>query len=328
MFGVLGWDPTWQRRMPAEIKTAWTLAAVATWTTFGGLAVLALAHVPRQRLWLPIVVMAAGWMVISVIQVLVRRRILEQLDAEADQNAARRIQAHLLPTTMPQLPGIDVSAHYAPYRHVGGDFYDAVALDDSRLMVAIADVSGKGMAAAFLTASLQPLLLLVRERELALDHMASAMNRHLVRHTDARRFVTMVFAVLDPVARQLSYVNAGHNPPLGIAGRGDVLRLDPTGPALGMIETATYTSRTVPLQPGTSLLFYTDGLTEWRNHRDQMFAEERVAATLHACRRASAARLLDTMLQEVAAFAGGADAEDDVTMVAVHVRAKASRPAA
>ena len=205
---------------------------------------------------------------------------------------------------------------------MGGDFYDAIALDHSRLMVAIADVSGKGMPAAFLTASLQSLLHFARERELALDDMAGAMNRHLVRCTDARRFVTMVFAVVDPLSRQLSYVNAGHNPPLGIAARGDVLRLDPTGPALGMIEAATYTSRTLPLPPDTSLLFYTDGLTEWRNHRDEMFGEERVARTLDACRPASGGRrLLDTMLDEVAAFAGGAEADDDVTMVAVHLRA-------
>jgi sigma-B regulation protein RsbU (phosphoserine phosphatase) len=127
--------------------------------------------------------------------------------------------------------------------------------------------------------------------------------------------------VVDIGSRQLSYVNAGHNPPLGVGAEGHFLRLDPTGPALGILDNASYTCVTVPVPPDTSFLFYTDGLTEWRDRREEMFDEERAAARLNACRGQPAEVLVTSMLGAVTQFAGGAEPEDDVTLLAVHVRA-------
>jgi sigma-B regulation protein RsbU (phosphoserine phosphatase) len=260
-----------------------------------------------------------AWVVFSAIQVVVRRQVLDRIDAEDDQRAAQRIQARLLPSRLPEMPGLDLAAHYSPFRQVGGDYYDAVALDDSRVLVTVADVSGKGTAAALLAANVQALLHFSQQHETRLDLIAGAINRHLRRHTDTGRFVTMVLAVLDRGEGRLSYVNAGHNPPIGVDGAGRPLRLDATGLPLGMMDGRPYTTGEVALTPGTRLLFYTDGLTEQRNRRDEMFGDDRVLAALLSTPGGTAGDLIARTVDAVTQFARGTDADDDVTLLALRV---------
>jgi sigma-B regulation protein RsbU (phosphoserine phosphatase) len=319
LFATLGWDPTFERRVPRRAYVLWTIAVVCVWIGVGGLTLLALYFMPAGYRWVPLVLVGFTWITFSAIQVVVRRQVLDRLDAEDDQRAARRIQARLLPTSLPIVSGLELAAHYSPYREVGGDYYDAVALDDTRVLVTVADVSGKGTAAALLTANLQALLHFSQDREAHLDAVADAINRHLVRHTDDSCFITMVLAVADLRNGRLRYVNAGPNPPLGIDMAGRPLRLDATGLPLGMLDAMPYTTGEVPLTRGTRLLFYTDGLTEHSNNRHEMFGEDGVMTALRAKRDGTAAEIVTATIDAVTRFARRTEADDDMTLLALRV---------
>jgi sigma-B regulation protein RsbU (phosphoserine phosphatase) len=298
---------------------SWTVAVVCVWIAVGGLTLLALYFMPASYRWAPLVLVGFAWVTFSAIQVVVRRQLLDRLDAEDDQRAARRIQARLLPSSLPTVSGLELAAHYAPYRDVGGDYYDAVALDDTRVLITVADVSGKGTAAALLTANFQALLHFSQDREARLDAVADAINRHLVRYTDDSRFITMVLGVADLREGRLRYVNAGHNPPLGFDAAGRPLRLDATGLPLGMLDAMPYTTSEVPLLSGTRLLFYTDGLTEHRNERNGMFGEDGVITALQSKPEGTAGEMVTTVVEAVTRFARGTAADDDRTLLALRV---------
>jgi sigma-B regulation protein RsbU (phosphoserine phosphatase) len=319
LFALLGWDPTFERRLSRLAYVAWTVAVVCVWIAVGGLTLLALYFMPVRYRWVPLVLVAFAWVTFSAIQVVVRRQLLERIDAEDDQRAARRIQARLLPSSLPTVSGLELAAHYSPYREVGGDYYDAVALDDTRVLVTVADVSGKGTGAALLTANFQALLHFSHDREAHLDAVADAINRHLVHHTDDSRFITMVLAVADLRNGRLRYVNAGHNPPLGIDAAGRPLRLDATGLPLGMLDAIPYTTGEVPLLRGTRLLLYTDGLTEHRNKRDEMFGEDGVLTALQSKPDGTAGEIVTATVDAVTRFARGTAADDDMTLLGLRV---------
>ena len=185
-----------------------------------------------------------------------------------------------MPAELPRAPGFDLAARYAPFREIGGDFYEVAPLDARRWLIAMADVSGKGTGAALLTASVQALVHFAQANEPSLEAAMAAMNKHLVRFAPPGRFVTMVLGILDIEHRPFRYVNAGHNPPLGVTTAGAVLHLAATGLPLGMLEPSTYTGADVDLPPGTTCLFYTDGLVERANRADEFFGEDRTLAIL------------------------------------------------
>jgi hypothetical protein len=210
----------------------------------------------------------------GVVQVLVRREVLRRVYVEADQIAARQIQARLMPGELPTAPQFDLAARYSPVREIGGDYYEVAPIDARHWLIAMADVSGKGTGAALLTASLQALVHFAHANEPSLEATAAAMNRHLVRFAPPGRFITMVLGILDVERRRLRFVNAGHNPALGVAADGTVLRLTATGLPVGMLEPATYEAGEVDFPAGTVCLFYTDGLVERANRADEFFGED------------------------------------------------------
>jgi phosphoserine phosphatase RsbU/P len=318
LFAATGWDPTWQRRLSARGRAVWAAVVSLLSAVFGAAALLAWLHLPPDERWMPWA-LAAFWLVIvAVVQVLVRREVLRRIDVEADQIAARQIQARLLPAELPRAPEFELAARYSPYREIGGDFYEVAPLDDRRWLLAMADVSGKGTGAALLTASLQALVHFAQANEPSLEAATAAINRHLVRFAPPARFVTMVIGVLDVERRRLRYVNAGHNPPLGVTADGGVLRLAGTGLPLGIVERATYTAAEVELPAGTICLFYTDGLVERANRADDLLGEDRVLATLRGLPRgAPAAEVLATVVAEADRFARGVEPGDDVALLAL-----------
>ncbi len=183
-------------------------------------------------------------------------------ELEAQLLAARQIQRHLLPADVPQIPGFAVAAVNEPSKAVSGDTYDFITMGNGAFGLLIADVAGKGIAAALLASTLQSSL-----RALALIHddpgeLLVAANRALFGSTDAERFATLFLAVLDPAAGRLRYAGAGHNPPLLQRADGPHEWLAPTGPPLGMWPESTYTVGTVTLDPDDLLIMYTDGITE------------------------------------------------------------------
>ena len=315
LFAALGWDPTWQRRVPRRVGIAWTLSFVVIGATLGALAVVGALWVPRAYLWAPLTAMVLGLAALSLIQYLVRQEVFGRLEVERDHRAAREIQARLLPATLPHVHGADVAGYYSPFKLVGGDYYDFLRLGDTELLMVIADVSGKGSSAALLAANLQALLHFSPLRDQSLDVIVRAINEHLVRHTETSRFVTMVLAVFDVRSRRLRFVNAGHVAPVAVMPDGKTLELGPTGPALGLIATARFESHEIDLPVGSTLLLYTDGLSERMNAANDLYDGPRVARALAGTAGQSARDVIAAVVADVEAFAGGVQAEDDTAIV-------------
>jgi serine phosphatase RsbU (regulator of sigma subunit) len=180
---------------------------------------------------------------------------------EADQIAARQIQQTLHPQTLEKLPGYEVETFYKPFREVGGDYFDVIELPGNRTLFAVADVSGKGMAAALLAANIQALVRSIANVEPDPLALARQINKHLSRYTPSDRFATAVFIVLRRDSGELTYVNAGHNAPL-VSCSGSTTLLGATGIPLGLSADAEYEAGTAVVPPGGALLLYTDGLTD------------------------------------------------------------------
>jgi len=187
--------------------------------------------------------------------------LIRKTELESEQVAAQKIQTTLQPTTIGDLPGCDVDAYYKPLRAVGGDYFDVVDLQGHRTLFAVADVAGKGIAAALLAANIQALVRSLSNVAPDLPALASQINRHLCRYTPGNRFATALFIVLDRESGELVYVNAGHNPPI-VWGPGPAAFLEPTGMALGWFEETIYETGRLVLPAGGGLLMYTDGLPD------------------------------------------------------------------
>ncbi len=230
---------------------------------------------------------------------------------------ARRMQQSILPRRLPAMRGIDVTALMEPAREVGGDFYDYFMIDDHHFAVVIADVSGKGIPAAFFMAISRTLLrshaLFLREPAL----VATRLNEQLCAENEQLMFVTAFFAVLDLRCGLLDFVNAGHNPPVLRDKRGGV-RLLPRGqnPALAVVRERRYEQGRIRLRPGDTLLLYTDGMTEANDPAGALFGEQRLldAVALHdpACED-----LPQALLRRIRAFEAGGAQADDITCVAL-----------
>jgi serine phosphatase RsbU (regulator of sigma subunit)/putative methionine-R-sulfoxide reductase with GAF domain len=241
---------------------------------------------------------------------------------EMEVQLARQIQQAFVPEKLPVLPGWDLSARWRTARQVGGDFYDIIELSDGRIGLFIADVADKGMPAALFMALTRTLM---RAAVLQTDSPAEALrqvNDLLYPDCEQGMFVTAVYGVLDLKTGKFTYANAGHNPPLGAhpaaRGRGgEVERLTRTGIALGVIEHAVITERSIDLLPGQTLVLYTDGVTESFSPTGQMYGEERLLQVLSASAASSAGELLDEIDTAICAFIADAPVSDDITMVAV-----------
>ncbi len=248
-------------------------------------------------------------------------RVAEQEALKRELDIARDVQAGLLPQRRPAVPGLDYDGTCRMAREVGGDYFDFLDLGAGRLGLALGDISGKGVSAALLMASLQALL-----RSRAGQHvddpagLVSQVNESLAESTDSSKFATFFYGVYDSGTRTLRYVNAGHNPPFVLrAGTTVVSRLRPTGMALGFDRSAGYAEGREALLPGDILLAFTDGLTEALNEAGEEFGEARAAGLLVGNRGLDAGALQRLITDELAAFCGRAPQHDDVTIVVARV---------
>ncbi len=184
-----------------------------------------------------------------------RQKLLKEMQLAAE------IQRRLLPSSLPKLTGISLCASMVPSRRIGGDYYDAVPLPNGAMLLVLADVSGKGVPAALVVSNLQAALWATVSLGGDLERWAGTLSEALLRRLDASRYVTAFFAVIAPDGASARYLNAGHPPALLCDGSG-VWQLDSTGPPLGLVPGSTWTASEVALMPGSSLLMYSDGLTE------------------------------------------------------------------
>ena len=208
-----------------------------------------------------VIALVLYWIGGNLMNRMLTSELIRKSQLEADQVAARQIQQTLTSAKVDEVPGYEVETFYKPLREVGGDYFDVIELGDERTLVAIADVSGKGMPAALLAANIQAL---VRSNAgMGADPLVLTrqINRHLSRYTPIDRFATAAFLVLDRETGTLIYVNAGHNSPIIVAA-GTVRILEATGMPLGLFPEATYTAETAFLPPAGRLLLFTDGLPD------------------------------------------------------------------
>ena len=242
----------------------------------------------------------------------------ERLNRELE--IAREVQQRLFPQTCPPVEHLEYAGTCRPALVVGGDYYDFIALPGGRWGLAVGDVSGKGIPAALLMASLQASLrgqALTATGDLAT--LMSNLNRLVFDASPANRYATLFYAQYDPGGRTLTYVNGGHNPPLLFRGS-ELFRLEEGGPLVGLFPSATYTQACVRLQPGDLLVAFTDGISEAMNQADQEWGEDRLTEAIGQCHDMLKPKsLLDHVMRSADEFTLGAPQHDDMTLVMVRV---------
>jgi sigma-B regulation protein RsbU (phosphoserine phosphatase) len=263
--------------------------------------------------------------------------LLENLTAEVSQRErvsreieiAREVQQRLFPQFYPDVPGVDLAGYCRPAQAVGGDYYDFFLLpaadgNQPRLAIAIGDISGKGISAALLMASLRASLrsiasLQAESGSLDLTTLMRNVNRLVYDSSTSSRYATFFYAEYDPTTRLLTYVNAGHNPPV-ILRKDATIELAPTGMVIGLMPDAEYEQATIALHAGDTLFAFTDGISEAMTHAEEEWGEDRMVACakhfLSQPGRAIGARpLLDCVLQAADVFTAGAPQHDDMTLL-------------
>lgn len=247
----------------------------------------------------------------------------ERLNREVE--IAREVQERLFPQELPAIAGLDYFGGCRPALGVGGDYYDFLALPGGQLGLAMGDVSGKGIGAALLMASLQASLR--SEAARAPDHLApvvSNVNRLVYQASTSNRYATFFYAQYDPARHELTYVNAGHNPPMLFRRNGQdwqVTRLTAGGTVVGLLESFPYEQETIALVPGDLLVAFTDGISEAMNPADEEWGEERFAEAVKSLAGMKARDLLEHLMRAADAFAAGAKQHDDMTLVVMRVEA-------
>jgi len=247
----------------------------------------------------------------------------ETRDLERELGLARKVQRNLMPQRPLDVPGLDVADFSRPAQIVGGDYFDYLEFQGGANGVAIADVAGHGVSASLLMSSVQTLL-----RTLAPDNDSPAevlrhmhrLYRHNIRFTT---FVTMFVGAFDEENTTLVYGNAGHNPPLVLHhtqdGESEVVWLNPTGPAIGLVEEAEYGEEAVQLWPGDVLVMYTDGVTEAIDSHNNEFGQDRLADLVEQYSDLPASEIIEMIQEGLKDFTGGTPLLDDVTIVVCRI---------
>jgi len=253
----------------------------------------------------------------------------QRLRAEADAarllrkelEIARDVQQRLLPQNPPALPSLDYATYFRPARFVGGDYYDLLPMPDGSLFFTLGDVSGKGVAAAVLMASIQAALRAqVSEPPANLGALLTSFNRAVYSFSTSDKYTTLFAALWQPAARTLTYVNAGGCPPMLCRASSALLeRLEAGGCPLGLLGPARYQHASVQLDPGDALLCFSDGISEATNSAEEIWEESELAALFAAHAHLPAQQIVDTVVAAADAFTGDAEQSDDMTVLTLRV---------
>ena len=247
--------------------------------------------------------------------------ILETADRvtmKRDLEIAREIQHWLVPSEPPAVPGLDIAFVTRPANTVAGDYYDVIPRGTTGLqLLVIADVAGKSMPAALLMATFQASLKTLSATSPDLVDLVCGLNRYASDHSiRGSRFTTAFLAEFDPATRMLTFVNAGHNPPIRLRGA-ELEKLSAGGVPLGILKDAKYESGQTILQPGDVLAIYTDGVVEAENVAGAEFGEDRMLAALRVVPNGTAQQLVQHLMAHIEAFVGTAPQHDDITCMIV-----------
>jgi serine phosphatase RsbU (regulator of sigma subunit) len=248
-------------------------------------------------------------------------QLIEKERMERELEVAANIQLSILPDVLPAPPRFDFGARIDPARQVGGDFYDVFRVSEDKIAVLIGDVADKGVPSAIFMARAHALIAAEAE---TYDNPAEVLrkaNQHITRLEKATQFVTVLYGILNINSGEFSYARAGHEPPLLLEPDGSVERLPHgTGMALGLWENIVIDEQTITLPPGSTLVLYTDGMTDCRDPNGVPFGLERIQRSLYNCPGSSAQVVCDHLFQKLKKYQQGAKQDDDVTLVAIHAK--------
>ncbi len=267
-------------------------------------------------------------------QAIEKFRLLDQetrlLKIKEDLAVAQHIHASLFPVRAPDLDGYDVYGRTVQARDVGGDYFDFIPSDDTRSIICVADISGKGLSAALLMANLQAT---VRSQTLMrcatknchnsahrttacfVDNCMERINTLLCNSTSSEKYATMFYSVLDTANHELTYTNAGHSHPILFRGTGECEIMNETGLPIGMFADARHQSRQINLEPGDTLLICSDGVTESLAGEGDEYGTDRLIDFVKSNRHLSPHLLTDAVLQDLTSFVGPTKQQDDITVV-------------
>lgn len=257
---------------------------------------------------------------VAAIRVENARLLEEQIDRERlehELQLASEIQQRFQPTAPPHVPGYELQGISFPCYEIGGDYYDFIARDDGRMVIALGDVSGKGTAAALLMSSLHAAVHAQAITNQSIGNTIREVNRYLAENTPPNRFVTLFYAELDPATGALSFLNAGHNPPLIVHAAGTVEQLASGGIPLGIASDADFREGRTQLAPGDVLVIYSDGVSEAQNPQGEEFGTVRLNEVVARNVDSSASGIRDRIEAALSKFAQGMPAADDITLVIV-----------
>ena len=250
-----------------------------------------------------------------------RDRLHDTLEKEKfEMDMAKDIQQGFLPKKGPTVKGYDLHALNVPAKEVGGDFYDFIELGDGRTGLVIADVSGKGVPGAIYMALSKTVLRATSSQASGPARAVADANRLIAETSEAGMFVTLFYAVLDPATGKLTYVNAGHNPPL-LLEKGTFTELSGEGIAVGATDNACPEEKDIPLNPGDLVVFYTDGVTEANDPAGGLYGEDRLRAAVLKLSGLPAKEIVEGIKEDVLRFSNGAAQYDDITLMALKVEA-------
>ena len=251
-----------------------------------------------------------------------RDQLARQLLAiRSELETARQIQLSILPREIPRFAGLDIAARYVPMSSVAGDFYDFLVVDEKRVGILVADVSGHGMPAALIASMLKIAFAAQSAHACEPAQVLSGLNQALYGKFQGH-YVTAAYALIDTEQRTLRYAGAGH-PPLLLWERssGEVRRILENGLFLGFFPAATYSTVEVPFREGDRVVLYTDGISEMMNAEEEQFGESRLRLFIENHRDGEAAAFVDDLLDRLSQWSGrasGQDPDDDVTLLAIH----------
>jgi phosphoserine phosphatase RsbU/P len=291
-----------------DVDETLPIVAMTAWATID-LAVTAMRHGAGDFVLKP-------WDNATLLETVRRQLRARSSPGRRDLDAARQVQHELLPRHVPRLGTLECAAQCIEAGAVGGDGYDFFDLGRGRAGFVIGDASGKGVRGALLWANLQATLRSRADRSCDdLPGLAREVNRLFCASTAPEHFATLFLGTYDDEGRRFRYVNCGHNPPLLLRASGGCDRLLPTAPVVGLLDDWDAMEAQVTLDPGDTLILYSDGVTEARDAADEEFGEERLIERARAL-RAPLAEVPGALLAEVELFAGGRR-QDDKTLVAL-----------
>ena len=273
---------------------------------------------PYQEAELELVTGIVNQAAVAIANARLHARLVIQNRLEREMEIARAIQMNLLPREAPAFKGFDIWGKSQPAKHVGGDYFDYIPRSENELGIAIADVSGKGVAAALLTASMRASLqILAGSPAAGVRPIMAQLNRTICRDASDEMFISAVFGIIDARRKEIAYSNAGHCYPLVFLPDGTHLPLDKGACFLGIDGSVEYDVATAPLPPGSTLLLYTDGVTDMLDRWEEMFGLERLFKHVQSRLNLAARDLCESVFDAIADHRGEADQFDDCTVVVV-----------